>query len=190
MHNLCFVHSAVAYPCFRKGQASRAVPTRRAISVVAAPAPLYHHTQFIAPPFCCSEWVYAFLSDPEDPTMVSTGIQLSYSCITEASTSHVFNQIVSQSIHTAHCLVRGGEGIACLLGHAAGIAEFTCASNSHIHLPARFAPAAHQEPGKHDVSILRRLWHQRCDLTTCSRHQSGVCENRAFSGNNFECIDI
>lgn len=40
-----------------------------------------------------SEWVYAFLSDPEDPAMISTGIHLPYSCITEASNSYVFNSI-------------------------------------------------------------------------------------------------
>eukprot|EP00903_Cladosiphon_okamuranus_P005847 g5787.t1 len=39
------------------------------------------------------EWVYGFLSDPEDPTTVSTGIQLPYSCITNTSNSHMFNQI-------------------------------------------------------------------------------------------------
>ncbi|CAM9868828.1 unnamed protein product [Ectocarpus sp. 13 AM-2016] len=39
------------------------------------------------------EWVYAFLTDPEDVTMVSTAVQLSYSCITSTSTSHVFNAV-------------------------------------------------------------------------------------------------
>ncbi|CAN0063176.1 unnamed protein product, partial [Ectocarpus fasciculatus] len=41
------------------------------------------------------EWAYAFLADPDDPSMVSTAVQLSYSCITSASTSHVFNSVVS-----------------------------------------------------------------------------------------------
>ncbi|CAN0586507.1 unnamed protein product, partial [Ectocarpus sp. 12 AP-2014] len=39
------------------------------------------------------EWVYAFLADPEDVTVVSTAVQLSYSCITSTSTSHVFNSV-------------------------------------------------------------------------------------------------
>eukprot|EP00752_Nemacystus_decipiens_P013005 g11506.t1 len=39
------------------------------------------------------EWVYAFLSDPEDDNMISTGIQLSYSCITNTSNTHIFNTV-------------------------------------------------------------------------------------------------
>ncbi|CAN0340206.1 unnamed protein product, partial [Pylaiella littoralis] len=39
------------------------------------------------------EWVYAFLSDPNDVTSTSTGIQLSYSCITNTSNTHVFNTL-------------------------------------------------------------------------------------------------
>eukprot|EP00752_Nemacystus_decipiens_P018199 g16328.t1 len=39
------------------------------------------------------EWVYGFLADPDDPAAVSTGIQLSYSCITDASDSHIFNHV-------------------------------------------------------------------------------------------------
>ncbi|CAM9877840.1 unnamed protein product, partial [Ectocarpus sp. 12 AP-2014] len=44
------------------------------------------------------EWVYAFLTDPEDVTMVSTAVQLSYSCITSTSTSHVFNAVADANI--------------------------------------------------------------------------------------------
>ncbi|CAM9171945.1 unnamed protein product, partial [Ectocarpus sp. 8 AP-2014] len=39
------------------------------------------------------EWVYGFLSDPEDPTAISTGFPLSYSCITNTSNTHIFNTL-------------------------------------------------------------------------------------------------
>lgn len=61
------------------------------------------------PPFYCREWVYAFLVDPEDRTMVSTGIQLSYSCITESSNSHIFHQIVSIKSAKGFGVFEGGE---------------------------------------------------------------------------------
>ena len=43
--------------------------------------------------FICSEWVYLFLNDPAT-NVPSTGIQVSYSCITEESNSHVFTYLV------------------------------------------------------------------------------------------------
>ncbi|CBN78263.1 hypothetical protein Esi_0005_0128 [Ectocarpus siliculosus] len=39
------------------------------------------------------EWVYGFLSDPEDSTAISTGFPLSYSCITNTSNTHIFNTL-------------------------------------------------------------------------------------------------
>ncbi|CAM9989958.1 unnamed protein product [Ectocarpus sp. 12 AP-2014] len=39
------------------------------------------------------EWVYGFLSDPEDPSAISTGVHLSYSCITNTSNTHTFNTV-------------------------------------------------------------------------------------------------
>ncbi|CBN78282.1 hypothetical protein Esi_0005_0160 [Ectocarpus siliculosus] len=39
------------------------------------------------------EWVYGFLSDPEDPAAISTGFPLSYSCITNTSNTHIFNTL-------------------------------------------------------------------------------------------------
>ncbi|CAM9261431.1 unnamed protein product [Ectocarpus sp. 12 AP-2014] len=39
------------------------------------------------------EWVYGFMSDPEDPTAISTGFPLSYSCITNTSNTHIFNTL-------------------------------------------------------------------------------------------------
>eukprot|EP00903_Cladosiphon_okamuranus_P013102 g12221.t1 len=39
------------------------------------------------------EWMYAFLSDPDDPNQISTGVQLTYSCITNTSNTHIFNTI-------------------------------------------------------------------------------------------------
>ncbi|CAM9828362.1 unnamed protein product [Ectocarpus fasciculatus] len=39
------------------------------------------------------EWVYGFLSDPEDPSAISTGFPLSYSCITNTSNTHIFNTL-------------------------------------------------------------------------------------------------
>jgi len=41
------------------------------------------------------EWISAYLVDSEDDSVASTAIQLSYSCINEASDSHTVGQIVS-----------------------------------------------------------------------------------------------
>ncbi|CAM9347653.1 unnamed protein product, partial [Ectocarpus sp. 12 AP-2014] len=44
------------------------------------------------------EWVYGFLSDPEDSTAISTGFPLSYSCITNTSNTHIFNTLVNPNV--------------------------------------------------------------------------------------------